>query len=155
MLSHGIEGNDPKLLKCKIPHESFFFYNYLPPGGIGPYVPIWIFITYNHSKSVLNGSLWPLYHKAVFAEYMQDFAKTSRFCLHFFDRGCHKNEGHRSVYLKRTQNNERVLKEQSNKAIHKIQAMKSDMGGQHRHGNKWIFLVEKHCLQPRLMRTHV
>lgn len=77
------------------------------------------------------------------------------FVFIFFDRGCHKNKGHRSVYLKRTQNNERVLKEQSNKAIHKIQAMKSDMGGQHRHGNKWIFLVEKHCLQPRLMRTHV
>lgn len=33
--------------------------------------------------------------------------------------------------------------------------MKSDMGGQNRHGNKWIFLVDKHCLQPRLMRTRV
>lgn len=33
--------------------------------------------------------------------------------------------------------------------------MNLDMGGEHRHGNKWIFLVEKHRLQPRLMRTRM
>lgn len=46
------------------------------------------------------------YLKAVLQNPRKILQRIHGFVFIFFDTECHKNKGHRSVYLKRTQNNE-------------------------------------------------